>query len=181
MLFICIRWVGLIGFKGGEPFQKWGAIIIMASFKEGQTKNDRCKEQWFASICMTACRQKKLFYFSTFIDLSWEFLLPKNVFWSYIVELFSHQWIAIKRTLHFVASYTLLQVQNSSFWTTGIRRRQNFEIPVILKVKQQSIGVLLMLILSSPLLSLIFFSFAGYLVGLVSVEKFWGKAFRNWG
>ena len=160
MLFICIRWVGLIGFKGGEPFQKWWAIIIMASFKEGQTKNDRCKEQWFALICMTACRKKKLFYFSTFIELSWEFLLPKNVFWSYI-----YSWAVFslmnryKEDTTLCGLHTLLQVQNSSFWTTGIRRRQNFEI--ILKVKQQSVGVLLMLILSSPLLSLIFFLLLG--------------------
>ena len=179
MLFICIRWVGLIGFKGGEPFQKWWAIIIMASFKEGQTKNDRCKEQWFALICMTACRKKKAFLFFYFYwTLLGIFIAEKRV-------LKLHSWAVFssmnryKEDTTLCGLHTLLQVQNSSFWTTGIRRRQNFEI--ILKVKQQSIGVLLMLILSSPLLSLIFFSFAGYLVRLMSVEKFWGKAFRNWG
>ena len=72
----------------------------MASFKEGQTKNVICKGQWFTLIYMTAVKNihftKKAFlyiFFSTFIELVL----------NYIVQLFSHQCLATKRTLHFVA------------------------------------------------------------------------------
>lgn len=79
---------------------------------------------------------------------------------------------------------TLLQVQNSSFWSTGIRRRQNFEI--ILKVKQQSMEFSFYF-LSSPLPSpftflVLFFSFfARQLVGFILMGKGFGRAFRMLG
>ena len=81
-------------------------------------------------------------------------------------------------TTSLCARPTLLEMQNSSFQSTVMRRRQNFE--KILKVTQQSMEFSFPF-LSSPLILLFlphFFPFAGHLVGFISIGKVLGKAFR---
>ena len=139
----------------------------MASFKEGQKKNDRCKEQWFALICMTACRQKSFFFFYFYWTLLGIFIAEKRVLKLHSWAVFSSMY-GYKEDTTLCGLRTRLQVQNSSFWTTGIRRRKS---NIIISMEFP------FYFLSSPLLSLIFF-FCWVLVGLMSVGKVWGKAFR---
>ena len=95
-----------------------------------------CKGQWFPLIYMTAVKYiyiwqkdrkntKKLLYF--YWTLLWIFIAKKKR----VLKL--HSWAVFSSMWPW---HTVLQMQNSSFWTTDMCRRQNFEI--ILKVKQQS-------------------------------------------
>ena len=137
----------------------------------GRQKNVMCKGQWFFFNILHDCSQiyiwQKRAYFVFFLLL---LNSPVNFYrqkktcveasWAVFSSMSGYKEDTTLRGLR-----TLLQMQNSSFWTTGMRRRQNFEI--ILKVKQQSIEFSFRF-LSSPLLSLFlphFFSCAGYLVG----------------
>ena len=135
-----------------------------------QTKNVICKGQWFTLIYMTAVKNKhftkKAFlyiFFSTFIELVL----------NYIVELFSHQCLSTKRTLHFVAFVSSARCKIvASFRSTGMCRRQNFKN--ILKMIQQSIEFF-NIFLSSPLLLLFlphFSLFLGIEWGSFQLEKF---------
>ena len=84
MLFICNRWVGLMGFKGDKPFQK--EISHNYHSMRGRQKNVICKGQWFPLIYMTAVKytfdiKRAFLYFScpkkkTCFEASWA------VFWS---------------------------------------------------------------------------------------------------
>ena len=106
--------------------------------------------------------------------------LPFNaspaVFWS----LSGYKELKLTTKLFTCESYS--QMQNISFQSSGMRKRQNFEIisPILgLKVTQQSYFFFLLFL---PLLSLFlpesFFSFAGHSVGFVLVGKVIRKAFR---
>ena len=146
----------------------------MASFKEGETKNVTCKGQWFTLIYMTAVKNihnltKKAFYIYIYI-----FPLLLNLFWT-TYELFSHQCLATKRTLHFVAFVSSSRCKIASeVW--ACEEGKNFEK----KMTQQSMEFS-NIFLSSPLLSLflpLFFSFPGHQARFISVGKVLGKAFR---
>ena len=73
----------------------------------------------------------------------------------------------------------LIQMQNISLRSSGMRRKQNFEF-LGLKVTQQS--WLLLFAFSPPFFfrfsCLIFFSLAGHLVGFILVGRVFRKAFR---
>ena len=73
----------------------------------------------------------------------------------------------------------LIQMQNISLESSGMRRKQNFEF-LGLKVTQQS--SLLVFALSPPFffafLASFFFSLAGHLVGFILVGRVFRKAFR---
>ena len=74
----------------------------------------------------------------------------------------------------------LIQMQNISLRSSGMRRKPNFEIVFGFK-SDTAVLTLTFRFLSSPLFSLFlphFFSLAGHLVGLILVARVLRKAFR---
>ena len=75
----------------------------------------------------------------------------------------------------------LIQMQNISLQSLGMRRKQNFEIGFGFKSDTAVLTFTLFRFLSSPLFSLFlpyFFSLAGHLVGFILVGNVFKKAFR---
>ena len=80
------------------------------------------------------------------------------------------------RTLHGL----LIQMQNISLQSSGMRRKQNFDIVFGFK-SDTTVLTFTFPFLSSPLFSLfllIFFSLAGHLVGFILMARVFRKAFR---
>jgi len=124
-------------------------------------------------------------FFSFFSTLTHSLLeiLPKNAFWSYSRVVFwslsCYKELKLTtnpftgRTLHRL----LIQVQNISLRSSGMCRKQNFEIVFGFK-SDTAVLTFSFPFLSSPLFSLfllIFFSLAGHLVVFILVEKVSGK------
>ena len=105
-------------------------------------------------------------------------ILPKNAFWTRAVFWSLSCYKELKLTIKPFTGHTLhsllIQMQNISLWSSGMHRKQNFwhrETAVLTSTFR---------FLSSPLFQffcLIFFSFAGHLVGFILVGIVFRKPF----
>ena len=102
----------------------------------------------------------------------------RGVFWS--LSCYKEPKLTIKPFTGCTFGRLLTQKQNIGLRSSGMHRKQNFEIVFGLKSYRAVLNFTFHF-LSSPLLSLFlphFFSFAGHLVGFILVGKVFGKAFR---
>ena len=106
------------------------------------------------------------------------FEASQAVFWS--LSCYKEPKLTIKPFKGCTLGRLLIQKQNVSLRSSGMHRKQNFEVVFGIKLTQQS--WLLLFTFSPPLFChfscLIFFSLAVHLVGFILVAKVFRKAFR---